>query len=78
MENVKDSQLGLDICDINGRKGDSMANLVSQGEMESAVEELKNTLKVIRSRQELVNPWSSESFSKNLDGPARYLLDTFG
>lgn len=44
-----------------------MANLVSQGEMETAVEELKNTLKVIRSRKELVNPWSSESISNNGD-----------
>jgi len=61
MENVKDSQLGLDICDINGRISNSLANLVSPSEMESAVNELKNTLELVRGNEETVSPWHSET-----------------
>jgi len=61
MENDKNSQLDLDICDISGRISNSLANLVSQDEMESAVKELKNTLELIRGHETSTSPWPSNS-----------------
>ena len=64
MENDKNSQLDLDICDINGRIRNSLANLVSQEEMESAVIELKGALKLVRGKEDSVNPWHPNSNPK--------------
>ena len=48
MENDKNSQLDLDICDITGRENNHSTNLVTVKEMQSAVATLKNILATLR------------------------------